>query len=136
MKIVVASGYFNPLHIGHIKYLESAKKLGDKLIVIVNNDVQVGLKGSFPFMPERERVEIIKALRCVDEVMLSIDSDKTVARTLMEVNADVFAKGGDSTPENVPEAEQAVVKEIIFGVGGQKIQSSSTLCQRVNIPIR
>ena len=72
-KIVVTSGYFNPLHIGHINLIREAKKLGEFLVVIVNNDEQVKIKGSDPFMPESERMEIIKALKHVDEVFLSID---------------------------------------------------------------
>ena len=75
MKIVVASGYFDPLHIGHIEYLELAKKIGDKLIVIVNNDLQAKLKKGKSFMIEGDRMKIISSLKCVDETFLSIDSD-------------------------------------------------------------
>jgi len=130
--VVVACGYFNPLHIGHVRYLEAAKKLGDKLVVIVNSDYQVKLKGSFPFMPQKERGEIIKALRCVDGVVLSIDKDRTTRRTIQKIHPDIFAKGGDSTPDNVPEMDvcRKIKTKIVFGVGGGKIQSSSWLVKR------
>lgn len=121
---VCTSGYFNPVHIGHIRLMEEAKKLGDYLIVIVNNDEQVKLKGSKPFMKELERCAIIKALRCVDEVVLSIDADRTIIKTLTMIKPDIFAKGGDSTPDNVPEKD---ICKIVYGVGGGKIQSSSWL---------
>lgn len=127
MKRICTSGYFNCLHIGHILLLEEAKKLGDWLTVIVNNDEQVKLKGSKPFMKEIERCAIIKALRCVDEVVLSIDADRTILKTLTMIKPDIFAKGGDSTPDNVPEKG---ICEIVYGVGGDKIQSSSWLKSR------
>jgi cytidyltransferase-like protein len=130
-KIVCVSGYFNPLHIGHLRYFEEAKKLGDKLVVIVNNDKQCELKGSI-FMNEVERVEIVKALKMVDEVVLSVDEDETVCRTLALIKPDVFAKGGDRKPENVPEKEicEKLGIELVFGVGGDKVQSSSWLLER------
>src|SRR5688500_13878685 len=101
--IVCASGYFNCLHRGHIRYLEAAKALGTKLVVIVNNDLQVKLKGSTPFMNENERLEIIKALRCVDAALLSIDVDRTVSKTLELVQPHIFANGGDVAKENCRE---------------------------------
>jgi len=132
VKVVVASGYFNPLHIGHVKYLKSAKRLGDKLIVIVNNDKQVRMKGK-SFMNERERMEIVESLRCVDKVFLSIDKDRTVCKSLAYLKPDVFCKGGDSTPDNVPELEtcEKLGIKVIFGIGGKKIQSSSWLKEKV-----
>lgn len=129
-KVVATSGFFNPLHIGHIKLLEEAKKLGDKLVVIVNNDEQVKLKGSVPFMKEEERLEIVRNVKCVDEVVLSIDNDRTVRETLKLIKPDLFAKGGDSDTSNVPEQE---VCEVVFGVGGGKIQSSSSLLKKNDI---
>jgi len=127
--IVCTSGYFNPLHVGHLRLLEEAKKLGDWLVVIVNNDEQVKLKGSKPFMSDIERCQILSTIKYVDEVILSRDNDKTVRKTLMEISPHIFAKGGDSTPNNVPEQEvcDAMGTEIIFNVGGGKIQSSSWL---------
>ncbi len=121
---VCTSGYFNPLHKGHIELLRHAKSLGDHLTVIVNNDIQVGLKGSKPFMDEQERCEIVRAVRYVDEVVLSVDNDRTVCKTLKMINPDIFAKGGDSVVDNVPETG---ICKIVFGVGGGKIQSSSWL---------
>ena len=74
-KVIITSGFFNPLHIGHINLIKDAKKLGDFLVVIVNNDEQVKIKQSTPFMPEYERLEVVKAVKHVDEVFLSIDRD-------------------------------------------------------------
>ncbi len=80
--VVITSGYFNPLHVGHVRYLREAKKLGTKLIVVINSDKQCKLKRSFLFMDEKERSEIISSLKFVDEVVLSIDKDETVCKTL------------------------------------------------------
>jgi cytidyltransferase-like protein len=140
MKVIITSGYYNPVHIGHINLIREAKKLGDFLVVIVNNDSQVKIKGSVPFMTEQERVEIIKALKYVDEVFLSIDKDtgyqpETIAFLAEKYKGSemIFAKGGDSTPENLPVVETEICKkfgiEIVFGVGGGKVQSSSWLIQ-------
>jgi cytidyltransferase-like protein len=132
-KIVVASGYFNPLHKGHIRYLEAAKKLGDRLIVIVNNDKQVKLKRSKKFMDEKERLEIVSALGCVDIAVLSIDTTRDVSNTLLQLyalyNANVFANGGDRNQKNIPESKICKKHgiEIIDNVGGEKIQSSTGL---------
>lgn len=128
MKIVAASGYFNPLHKGHVEYLEKAKSLGDKLIVIVNNDTQRYLKGSKEFMLQEERMLIVKALRCVDEVVLSIDQDSTVCETLKKIKPDIFAKGGDRFSNEIPEARICEEFGITMVDGlGNKIQSSSWL---------
>ena len=137
MKVIITSGYFNPLHIGHINLIKKSKELGDFLVVIVNNDEQVKIKGSFPFMPEQERIEIVKALRYADEVILSIDKDATQAKSLESVaknhpNAELFfAKGGDRHSGNIPENEVRACKDfnitVVDGVGGDKIQSSSQL---------
>ena len=130
--VVVTSGYFNPLHIGHLRCMQAAKELGTKLIVIVNNDEQVRVKGSASFMSEKERMEIVKALKPVDEVLLSIDKDKTVCKTLELIKPDIFAKGGDRTLGNIPEVpvcEKLGIK-MVFGVGGGKVQSSSWLIKK------
>ena len=81
-KVVVVSGYFNPIHSGHLDYLEQAKKLGDYLVVIVNSDKQVEMKGSDPFMNELERLRIVRALRCVDKAVVAIDEDGTVCQSI------------------------------------------------------
>jgi cytidyltransferase-like protein len=144
-KIIITSGYFNPLHVGHINLIREAKKLGDFLVVIVNNDEQVKLKGSTPFIYEQERMEIIRALRYADDVVLSIDADASVNESLKmvakkylpadrQVPAElVFAKGGDRNSSNIPEL--AVCQEynikIVDGIGGDKVQSSSWLLNKV-----
>ena len=128
MKIVATSGYFDPLHVGHLECLELAKELGDKLIVIVNSDLQATLKKGKSFMNEKDRLKIISALKCVDEVFLSIDKDKTQCESLKHLKPNIFAKGGDRTSGEIPEAK--VCKElniqIIDGLGA-KIRSSSKL---------
>jgi len=131
MKIVTASGYFDPIHIGHIEYLKLAKRLGDKLIVIVNNDKQTILKKGKPFMDEKERLEIVKSLKPVDEVFLSIDEDASVCKSLEAIQPNIFAKGGDRNAGNIPEAEicKKLNIEIIDGLG-EKIQSSSELIKQ------
>ena len=126
--IVFTSGYFDPLHFGHIELFELAKKLGDKLIVAVNNDNQTMQKKGFVFMPAEEKVKIIQAIKWVDEVIISIDRDQTQCETLRLVKPDIFAKGGDRYAYEIPES--SVCKElgikIIDGLGA-KIQSSSDL---------
>ena len=87
MKIVVTSGYFDPLHIGHIECLELARQLGDKLIVIINNDLQAKLKKGKTFMSQQDRMKIVSSLKCVDEVFLSIDKDKTQCKSLKFLNS-------------------------------------------------
>lgn len=131
--VVVVSGYFNPLHVGHIEMIKQAKKLGDKLVVIVNNDEQVKIKGSFPFMKEKNRVEIMRSLRDVDEVVLSIDTDASVKKTLEKINPDIFANGGDSyNKQNVPEYGVCKRLDIKMVDGlGDKLHSSSELIKRV-----
>jgi cytidyltransferase-like protein len=139
-KIVITSGFFNPLHIGHINLIREAKKLGDFLIVIVDNDKQVKIKGSILFMIEQERIEIIKALRYANDVILSIDEDKSVIKSLALIaemypgKKLIFAKGGDRNVNNIPEKEicQKLGIEIISGVGGDKVQSSSSLLNNIS----
>ena len=127
-KRVAVSGYFDPIHVGHLEYLKLAKELGDKLVVIVNNNHQCVLKKGKPFMDEADRVEIVKALGIVDEVFLSIDQDTSVCASLEEVKPNIFANGGDRHTREVPET--AVCKtyniKIVDGLGG-KIRSSSDL---------
>lgn len=127
-KTIAISGYFDPIHVGHIEYIKLAKELGDKLVVIVNNDMQCTLKKGKHFMPEKERVQIIKAIRYVDEVFLSIDTDSSVCESLRAIKPDVFANGGDRHDHEVPESK--ICKELnikmVDGLGN-KIQSSSSL---------
>jgi cytidyltransferase-like protein len=132
MKIVVASGYFNPLHRGHVEYLEKAKKLGDYLIVIVNNDKQRELKGSKAFMDEEERSKIVAALKCVDEVTIAKDNDTSVCKTLEQMTPvpHIFAKGGDRYSSEIPEGKvcQRLGIHMVDGLGA-KVQSSSWLLE-------
>jgi len=124
----VASGYFDPIHKGHIEYLKLAKKLGGKLIVILNNDKQAQLKKGKPFMELEERKTILESIKYVDEVFISIDEDKSVCKSLAKIKPYIFAKGGDRFGGEVPETQ--ICKElgikIIDGLG-KKIQSSSAL---------
>jgi cytidyltransferase-like protein len=134
-KAVIVSGYFNPIHKGHIEYFHMAKKIADTLIVIVNSDYQRNLKGSKEFMLENERALIVSELEVVDQVVIAIDKDRTVSRTIAKIfneNCNVydlsFANGGDQNNETIPEAK--VCKELgvnlVDGLG-EKIQSSSWL---------
>ena len=131
-KTVVISGYFNPIHSGHIDYIKNASLLGDKLIVIVNNDLQVSLKKSIPFQNEKERSYIVSSIVGVDGVVISIDIDITVCETLKKIRPDIFANGGDRTFKNIPEKHicHELGIEVIYGVGGNKTQSSSELIKR------
>jgi cytidyltransferase-like protein len=131
-KTVVVSGYFNPLHVGHLEMIARAKKLGNRLIAIVNNDYQVTLKGSVAFMSESDRLKIVQALRDVDQVFLSIDRDKTVCRSLARLKPQIFANGGDrKSVGDVP--EYAVCQKLgitmVDGLG-KKIRASSEIIAR------
>jgi len=130
-KKVCVSGYFNPIHKGHLEMFEAAKKLGDELIVIVNSDEQVKLKGSIPFMTEEERKFIIERIGCVDKVYISKDKDKTVCETLKSLKPNIFANGGDRFSDNVPEKKvcEELGIQMIFNIGGEKTQSSSSLIE-------
>lgn len=137
--VVVISGYFNPIHSGHLDYIQAASKLGDRLVVIVNNDEQVALKGAVPFMAASERMLIVNAIKGVGQVVLAIDSDQSVVETLKSVYSEysleyffdgmIFANGGDRTKANSPEEEYCQWRKIrtAYGVGGGKTQSSSSL---------
>lgn len=130
MKRICISGYFDPIHVGHIEYMKRSKELGDYLIVIINNDKQAMLKKGKSFMNENERMEIIKSIRYVDEVILSIDKDRTVCKTLDLITPVpyAFCNGGDQTNDRIPEAPICNEKGILLIDGlGDKIQSSSWL---------
>ena len=144
-RVVIVSGYFNPIHSGHIDYLESAKEIGDYLIVIVNNDKQVELKGSVPFMNQEERVKIVSSLRCVNRAVISIDDDPTVCQSIRKQYYSLqddpffigmaFANGGDRKEGGVPEdiLEEELGIKMVYNVGGEKVQSSSSLLQKSKI---
>ena len=134
-KVIIVSGYFNPLHKGHIEYFNKALTRGDKLFVIVNNDYQRELKGSKEFQKEDERVFIVSNIKSVDKVFLSIDKDRTVCKTLIDIFENfsdrykiAFANGGDQNNNSIPEVPvcQELGIELIDGLG-DKIQSSSWL---------
>ncbi|MGY4884180.1 MAG: adenylyltransferase/cytidyltransferase family protein [Nanobdellota archaeon] len=140
MKIIAVSGYFDPLHVGHIELFKLAKSLGDKLVVIINNNDQTERKKGKYFMHHDERAKIIQELGCVDEVFVSIDKDRTVCESLRAVKPHVFANGGDRkkngfTVDNTDIPEAAICKELgiemVDGLG-DKIQSSSDLVKRYN----
>ena len=128
MKKVSISGYFDPLHVGHLEYINKAKELGDYLVVIVNNNHQCKLKKGKFFMDEKDRVEIVKNLKSVDEVFLSIDKDKTVSKSLEKLKPSVFANGGDRKNYEIPESKICKLHgiKIIDGLG-DKIRNSSDL---------
>ena len=126
--VIVASGYFDPVHIGHVEYLVEAKKLGTHLIVILNTDVQAIRKKGYCFMPFEERKFILEHLEMVDEVVPCIDEDQSVCKTLEFLCPQIFAKGGDRNKGNIPEREvcEMLGIKIIDGLGIKK-QSSSKL---------
>jgi D-beta-D-heptose 7-phosphate kinase/D-beta-D-heptose 1-phosphate adenosyltransferase len=135
--LVIASGYFNPVHKGHIEYLIKSKELGDKLFVIVNNDKQREMKGSKEFMNENERKLVIETLKPVDWAVVAIETntrlvDKSI-KMIYELYKDefqnfIFSNGGDQTEQTI--AENKICNELgikmVFGLG-DKIQSSSWL---------
>ncbi len=132
--VVAVSGYFNPLHVGHLDMIERAKKLGEILVVIVNNDKQVKLKGSAPFMSLNDRLKIMSSLRLVDEVYVAIDTDKTVCKSLAKLKPDIFANGGDrKSLGDVPEYDicQKYNIKMVDGLG-RKIRASSKLISQAN----
>ena len=137
-KAIIVSGYFNPLHKGHLELFEKAKASGDQLWVIVNSDLQRELKGSKEFMDENERFIIIKAIGIVDKAMISIDQDKTQCATLADLankfSSDhelYFANGGDQKNDSIPEVPVCKEKGIGLLEGlGDKIQSSSWLLKK------
>ena len=138
-KGIIVSGYFNPLHKGHIKYLKLSKEKGDLLIVVVNNDFQRKLKGSKRFMNEEERLLIVGELKVVDKVYLSIDKDKSISKTIEKIYNEhnknfkfYFTNGGDKKINNIPEREICIKLgiEMIDGLG-EKIQSSSWLLNKL-----
>ncbi len=129
-KIVCVSGYFDPIHIGHIEYFKLSRKIGTKLMVIVNNDDQAKLKKGKHFMPMKERIEIIRELKCVDYVVPSIDTDRTVCATIasLEPVPHYFCNGGDQNNNTIPETDVCNRLGIELRDGfGEKIQSSSWL---------
>ena len=137
-KAIIVSGYFNPIHKGHIAYFNNAKALCDVLFVIVNSDLQRGLKGTKEFQKESERLFIVQNIKAVDTAIISIDEDRTVCKSirfLYENNKEIydfgFANGGDQNNNSIPEVPvcQELGIQLIDGLG-DKIQSSSWLLNK------
>jgi D-beta-D-heptose 7-phosphate kinase/D-beta-D-heptose 1-phosphate adenosyltransferase len=137
-KAIIVSGYFNPIHKGHLEYFNNAKALCDELFVIVNNDHQRELKGSKEFQKEDERMIIVSNIKAVDKAILSIDEDRTVCKTIRMIAKEfgsefelAFANGGDQNNNTIPERPicEEVGITLIDGLG-DKIQSSSWLLNK------
>ena len=139
---VVVSGGFDPIHIGHIRYIQEASQLGDELIVILNNDNWLIDKKGYVFMPQHERVEVLMSIRGVDRVIPTDHGhgeyfkDRSVCRTLEQVHPHVFANGGDRKPDGDPVPEVALCEKLgikcVYNVGtGGKVQSSSWLVNKL-----
>lgn len=142
-KIVMVSGGFDPIHIGHIRYMKEAKKLGDKLVVVVNNDNWFKIKGKKVFMPDKERKEIIEALACVDKVIVSghpkNTKDISVCKEIFKIKPDIFANGGDRFADNIPEFKLCndLGIKMVFNIGrGGKVRSSSLLLKKYSEKIK
>ena len=143
-RVVVISGFFNPLHCGHLDYIQSARLLGNRLTVIVNSDLQVELKGSKPFMNEDERLKIVQNIKGVDTAVLSIDKDGSVCESVRAeyykfqndvfFDSMIFANGGDRKEGGVPEdiLEEELGIRMAYNVGGEKTQSSSGLLKNLD----
>ena len=137
-KAIIVSGYFNPIHKGHLEYFQNAKKLADVLFVIVNNDHQRALKQSKEFQLEDERMLIVSSLKPVDKAILSVDKDRTVCETIASIANDygqeydlAFANGGDQNNNTIPERPICEKMGIALLDGlGDKIQSSSWLLKK------
>ena len=133
-KVVAVSGGFDPIHVGHVRLFQKARKIGTRLVVILNNDNWLRRKKGYVFMNQNERKEILLALSCVDAVVVTShrkdDEDMSVCKALAKLKPDVFANGGDRKKDNTPEVLvcNEMGCEMVFNVGrGGKIQSSSWL---------
>ena len=127
-KRIMVSGGFDPIHKGHVRMILAAAEHGD-VVVVANSDDWLMRKKGYVFMPWEERAEIISAIRGVAEVVTVDDSDNTVCEALLRCKPDAFANGGDRKGENTPEVRVCIENNIqlLWNVGGEKIQSSSEL---------
>jgi len=138
-KAIIVSGYFNPIHKGHLEYFNNAKAIANQLFVIVNNDHQRALKGSREFQDEKERMIIVSNIKAVDKAILSIDTDRTVCATIKMIAEQFgeefdlgFANGGDQNNDTIPERTICEEMNVILIDGlGDKIQSSSWLLKKL-----
>jgi len=138
-KAIIVSGYFNPIHKGHLEYFNNTKALADKLFVIVNNDFQRELKGSKEFQDENERMIIVSNIKAVDKAILSTDNDRTVCKTIESIASQFggefdlgFANGGDQNNDTIPERDICEKNSVALIDGlGDKIQSSSWLLKKL-----
>jgi len=133
-KIVVVSGGFDPIHVGHLRMMKEAAEHG-KLTVVINSDAWLKRKKGYVFMPWEERAELISALSCVDKVIEAKDDDRTVCETLKELRPDIFANGGDRGVNTTPEAKlcEELGIELMWNIGGGKVRSSSNLVKEISI---
>ncbi|MFA6553986.1 MAG: adenylyltransferase/cytidyltransferase family protein [Candidatus Paceibacterota bacterium] len=136
--VVAVSGGFDPVHIGHVRMFNEAKKLGHRLVVILNNDNWLKAKKGYAFMSQHERKEIIEAFESVDEVVITSHpedpADMSVCDELINIKPHIFANGGDRTNKNVPEIPvcEEIGCDMIYNIGeGGKVQSSSWLVGKV-----
>ena len=131
-KIVAISGGFDPVHVGHVRMIKEAAKLGD-VIIITNSDEWLKRKKGYVFMPWEERQEILAEFKGVIDVIEAWDKDDTVCKTLERVKPDIFANGGDRKGDNTPEVDLCMKLdiELVWNVGGDKIQSSSELVENM-----
>jgi len=134
MKRVAVSGGFDPVHVGHVRMIQEASEYGD-VIVIVNSDEWLGRKKGYSFMPFNERAEIIAGLKGVVEVVRANDDDNTVCKSLEIIAPDYFANGGDRKSDNTPEMDvcDRLGIEMLWNIGGEKIQSSSDLVKKTSL---
>ncbi|MES2315529.1 MAG: adenylyltransferase/cytidyltransferase family protein [Patescibacteria group bacterium] len=142
-KTVAVSGGFDPVHIGHVRMFKEAKRLGDRLVVILNNDHWLRFKKGFAFMPEGDRKEIIESFESVDEVLITTHEintkDISICRELEIVMPDIFANGGDRKHDNIPEYKlcKRLGIEMVFNIGeGGKVRSSSELVEKAKLAIK
>jgi cytidyltransferase-like protein len=131
-KIVAVSGGFDPVHVGHVRMIKDAARLGD-VIIITNSDAWLKRKKGYVFMPWDERQEILAEFKGVIDVIEAWDEDDTVCKTLERVKPDIFANGGDRKGNNTPEVElcQDLGIQLVWNIGGDKIQSSSELVKKM-----
>lgn len=130
-KVIATSGYFDPIHHGHVELFKLSKQLGDHLIVIINNDNQTIQKKGYCFMPAEEKAKIISEFSCVDSIFISIDEDQTQCKTLEYLKPHIFTKGGDRYIYEIPETPICRMHGIeIIDCVGAKVQSSSDLIKK------